>query len=309
MNLSNGIEHLDLSVRQLRHFLLVAEHGSFQTAAGKAFRSQPAITKSIQAVERALGHPLFEPGQRSTLTGFGQACLPLVQELLRHYDRTASAMQSLAAGVSGRVVLASIASVASNWLPQVLKRFMQTYPDVDVRLREGNSENIQQLVLTGEADLGICSAFDTDARLQLAPLMENPFGFVCAPDHPMAGRRRLAWSDLDGIPLIATTAHRQLKDPRALHVLSGAKLRAEGVLTLLALIRQEVGVTVLPEIAVPRNDPALTFIALTEPRLNRQVHAMRLRDRTPDPAAAIMLEHLLAAVVTPARGRRGARAR
>jgi DNA-binding transcriptional LysR family regulator len=181
---------------------------------------------------------------------------------------------------------------------------MLAYPDVDVRLREGNSENIQQMVLSGEADLGICSAFETDPRLQLEPLMENPFGFVCPPGHRMAGRRRLAWSDLDGIPLIATTAHRQLKDPRALQVLSGAKLRAEGVLTLLALVRQEIGVTVLPEIAVPRNDPALTFVALTEPRLNRQVHAMRLRDRTPDPAAAIMLEHLLAAVSVLPRSRR-----
>lgn len=307
MSKANAAENLNVAMRQLRHFLLVAEEGSFQSAATKAFRSQPAITKSIQAVERSLGHPLFEPGQRSTLTGFGQACRPLVEEVLLHYDRTLAAMQSLAAGASGRVVLASIASVASNWLPPILKRFMREHPDVDLRLREGNSENIQRMVLSGEVDLGIASPVATDQRLRLAPLMENPFGFVCQPDHPLAGRRRLKWADLAGAPLIATTVHRQLHDARALQHFSGAKLRVEGVLTLLALVRQGVGVTVLPEIVVPRGDRALAFIALAEPRLSRHVYAMRLADRTPAAAATAMLELLLSAAAPHARGTSGAR--
>lgn len=285
----------ELAIRQLRHFLLVAQQGSFQAAASKAFRSQPAITKSIQAIEGLLGQPLFEPGQRSAPTAYGLACQPLVEELLVHYDRMVAAMQSLASGALGRLTLASIASVSSNWLPAIVSGFMRDHPDVDLHLRDSNSQSIEAMVLAGEVDLGICSPVEADSRLQLTPLMEDPFGFVCRPDHPLAARRSLSWSSLSGLPLLGTTAHRQLDDPRAVQALSRAQLNTEGILTLLGLLREGVGVTVLPKIAVPRDAGSLVFIPLTAPRLTRRVYVMRLRERTPSPAASIMLERLLEA--------------
>ena len=76
----------DLSITHYRHFLLVAELRSFRAAAARAFRSQPALSLSIREMEQRLGQPLFERGNRNTLTRFGQDCLPLARELVEHHD-------------------------------------------------------------------------------------------------------------------------------------------------------------------------------------------------------------------------------
>ena len=80
----------DLPIAQVRHFLLVAEHGGFHAAAEKAFRTQPAISKSVQALEERLGGALLEPSRRSVLTPLGRQCLPYLRELVLHHDRSAS---------------------------------------------------------------------------------------------------------------------------------------------------------------------------------------------------------------------------
>lgn len=295
MSKTNTNASLELAIRQLRHFVLVAEQGSFQAAASKAFRSQPAITKSIQAIESLLGQPLFEPSQRSVPTTYGLACQTLAEELIVHYDRMVASMQSLASGALGRLTLASIASVSSNWLPNIVHGFIRDHPNVDLHLRDSNSQSIEAMVLAGEVDLGICSSVEVNSRLHLTPLMEEPFGFVCRPDHPLAARRTLKWSNLSGLPLIGTTAHRQLVDPGVAEILSKAQVTTEGILTLLGLIREGIGVTVLPKIAVPRDSGSLVFVPLTAPSLSRKVYLMRLRERTPSPAAYRMIERLVGA--------------
>jgi DNA-binding transcriptional LysR family regulator len=283
----------ELSMRQLRHFLLVAEHGSFQSAAGKAHRSQPAITKSVQAVEQFVGQALFEPGHRTTLTSFGQACLPLVRELLLHYERTASAIQALATGSAGSLSIAAIASLATHWLPPLVHRFMSEHPRVAIRLCDDNSEHIQRMVLAGEVDFGLCSAIGEDARLESTPLLENRFGFVCRRDHPLASRRSLEWSAIDDQPLIWTTAHRQITHGPAVQVLLRARLHTDNMISLLSALQGGLGVTVLGELAIPPEASSLAFIPLVAPRVQRTVSLMRLRDRTPSPAASIMMRMLV----------------
>ena len=282
----------DLSMRQLRHFLLVAEQGSFQTAARKAHRSQPAITKSIQSAEALLGRELFEPGQRTTLTPFGQACLPLVRELLLHYEHATAALAALATGSTGRLAVASIASLATHWLPPLVRRFMAEHPEVALRMCDDNSENIQRMVLAGEVDFGLCSPIGEDPRLHLTPLLENRFGFVCRRDHPLARRRSLSWQAIEDQPLIWTTAHRQIRHAPAVQALSRARLHTDNMLTLLSLLDGGVGVTVLGEMAIPPDATSLAFVPLVSPRILRRISIMRRLDRTPSPAASIMIRML-----------------
>jgi DNA-binding transcriptional LysR family regulator len=284
----------ELAVRQLRHFLLVADQGSFRSAAGQAHRSQPAITKSVQAVEQLLGAPLFEPGHRTTLTRMGAACVPHVRELLLHYERTMGSLRSIASGDTGVLAIASISTLAMHWLPLLVGDFARTHPGVSVRLYDDNSRNIQRMVLAGEIDFGLCSPVSTDSRLHLTPLMRNAFGFVCRRDHSFAERRFLRWSALAGQPLIGTTAHRQIADPVAAAAVSRPLLRAENMLTLVALLQAGAGVTVLPETSVPTHASDLRFVPLRAPAVRREVSLMQLRDRTPSPPAATMIAALLA---------------
>lgn len=130
----------ELSIAHYRHFLLVAELRSFRAAAARAFRSQPALSLSIREMEQRLGQPLFERGNGNALTRFGQDCLPLARELVEHHDRVAGTLAGLASNEAGTLTMASVATVATHWLPELVAAYRERFPAVALRLFDDNSE-------------------------------------------------------------------------------------------------------------------------------------------------------------------------
>lgn len=285
----------DLPIAQVRHFLLVAEHGGFHAAADKAFRTQPAISKSIQALEERLGGALLEPGRRSLLTPLGRQCLPYLRELVLHHDRTASAVSAFVRKDRGTLTVAAIAAVAGNWLPQLVQGYQQDHPGVSVRLLDDNSRNIERMVLDGEVDFGIGSTVSGTAEIVVDPLVDDPFGLVCSRSHPLAARKRLRWEALQGLPLLGTTAHHQLAAwPEQARWLQQPVMQVSTMLTMLALLEANVGVTVLARLGVPAMlAERLAFVPLVGPQRMRRLGILRLAGHSLSPAAQDMRERLL----------------
>ena len=282
----------DLSISHYRHFLLVAELGSFRAAAVRAFRSQPALSLSIREMEQRLGQPLFEPGNRGTLTRFGQDCLPLARELVDHHDRVAGALSGLANNGAGSLTMASVASAATHWLPELVAAYRAQYPAVSLRLFDDNSEGVERMVLAGEVELGVCSTVSRDRRLSFEPLMRDAFGLVCHRGHPLAGRKSVTWREISDLPLVGTIAHRQLAGhPQAAFMLD-RQVFVSNMMSLLAMLERGVGVTVLARLGVPPDSPGLAFVPLSRPRIERELGIARLAGRSLSPAAARMEEML-----------------
>jgi DNA-binding transcriptional LysR family regulator len=285
----------ELQIAQIRHCLLVADLGSYHMAADKAARSQPAITKSVQAVEARLGAALFEPGRRTELTPFGAACLPRFRELLAHHDRTALALAGLVRKNQGSLTIAAIVAVAGHWLPSVIRGYAADFPGVHLRLLDDNSQNVERLVLNHEVDFGIASRITVSSELLFEPLWKDAFGIVCSRTHPLASRKSIAWSELDKLPLIGTTAHRQLDALPEARYLSRPFMQVTTMLTLLSLLREGVGVTVLGRHAIPQvAEAALAYVPLVRPVRTRVIGIVCLAHQTPSPAAAEMLARLRA---------------
>ncbi len=282
----------DLPLQALRHFLLVAELGSFSAAAERAFRTQPAISLSVSELENRLGKPLFEPGRRVKLTAFGQACLPLVRELIEHHARVADIIGRLASNNAGAVAIAAIAAAATHWLPAVVRKFHTKHPDVRITLLDDNSSNVERMILSGQADFGICSPISNDRRLAFEPLTNDVFGVVCRRDHALTQHPQLRWRDLADVPLIGTVAHRQLDGHPQAAMLAEPPIFVANFLSLLAMVRHGDGVTVLPELGVPPSATDLAFIPLVSPRIVRKIGLMRPTDRTMSPAADAIAEML-----------------
>jgi len=294
----------DLPAAQIRHALLVAELGSFHGAAEKAFRSQPAITKSIQALESRLGAALFEPSRRTVLTPFGRSCLPHLRELLAHHDRTWSTVSALVRKDEGSLNIAAIVAAAGNWLPGVIRDFMRDFPRVYVELMDDNSRNVEHMVLNHQVDFGVASPISMSDELVFEPLLEDGFGVVCSRSHPLAARKSIKWSELESLQIIGTTAHRQLKGTPEHAWLEKPFMQVSTMLTLLSLLREGVGVTVLGRHAVPAiAATALAFVPLIRPQRTRVVGIVRLADQSPSPAAHEMLLRLRARA-SMAKGRK-----
>lgn len=284
----------DIPIAQLRVFLHVVDTKSYRIAAEKVRRSQPAVSKTIQLLEEKLGAPLFEADRRTTLTGFGKVCEPLARELVKHHDRIVETLLSQSRQRAGTLTLASIGSFATNWLPAVIKDFMARHAGAAVRLIDDNSENIHRMVLSGEVDFGLSSEISITPELDFIPLIEDAFGLVCHAGHPLARHRRLEWAALADVPLLGTTAHRELEGTPEAKWLERCFFHVSNMMTLIAMLSNRIGVTILPRLAVPAFAKDLRFIPLVRPSRHRRIGIVKVKATSLPPLAQAMERDLMA---------------
>lgn len=290
----------DASIQQMRHFVWVADLGSFHAAADRAHRSQPAISLSIRQLEHKLGQALFEDNRKAAqLTGYGELCLARMRQVVTHHDRTLDEIGAIGQRRAGSVSLAAVPSIATRLLPQLLPAFETRYPDIQLTLRDDNAPGVQALVTQGDADIGIASLHEADHRLAFQPVAEDPMGLVCRYDHPLIdGRpRSLAWEELHGVRLIGNFTARLLRATEAEPVVDAAThYTVSNMMSLLTLVRAGLGATVLPQLALPGDVDELCFCPLDKPLIRREIGLITRAGRQLMPAAAalqaLIIEHM-----------------
>lgn len=148
-----------MDVRQLRHFVAVAETLHFGRAAERLNMTQPPLSQSIQALERELGALLFARTRRSVaLTPFGEAWLAEVRPVLADLAALPQSAARLRDGEAGRLEISFVSTADYSVLPDLVRRYAGLYPAVEIALREATSE-VQIAALTaGEGHAGIVIA-------------------------------------------------------------------------------------------------------------------------------------------------------
>ena len=143
-------------LRQLRHFVAVAEELHFGHAAAKLHMSQPPLSQSILTLEAELGHALFTRTKRSVqLTAAGTALLPEARRLLQDAAQLPQLVKQAALGASGQLILSFVSSAAYGLLPPLLQAFRAKYPAVKIVLREATSDVQFADLAQGRIDCGI----------------------------------------------------------------------------------------------------------------------------------------------------------
>jgi DNA-binding transcriptional LysR family regulator len=290
---------MELSITQLRNFLHVVDIGSFRGAAERAHRSQPALSLSIKELELRLGQPLFERSTPTHLTPLALDCVPIVRDLVEHYDQACESLGRLASGRTGSLSVASVMTATTHWLSELVPEFVRKYPDVSIRLVDDNSANIEKLVLANSIDFGICSRLGDDDRLVFEPLNHDVFGLVCRHDHPLGRRTAIEWKSLDGLPLVGTTTHRSLRGHAQAAPLQRPAMYVENMTALLSLVDRGQSVTVLPALAVPPYATGLAFVPLKNPTIERVIGILSIRGRVLSPPAATLRAMLRSRLKAP----------
>lgn len=140
----------------LRHFTLVAQHGTFTAAARHAHVSQPALTASIQRLEAQMGARLFARGPGgASLTAAGEALLPRARAALTAVEDGRRAVAEVMGLSVGSVRLGAGATVCTYYLPRTLARFRAKHPGVSILLREGVPDGLLDALEGGDLDLVI----------------------------------------------------------------------------------------------------------------------------------------------------------
>lgn len=290
----------ELKITQLRHFVWVAELKGFHAAAEKAHRTQPAISLSIRDLENKLGEQLFEKRNSRTakteLTPFGQYLLPKAKELIAHHDRVSEDMSLLAEHKKGHLRLASVPSIASRVLPDLLLRFVSDFPDLHVSFFDDNSAAVLKMVENQQVDFGIANLFHEEEHSDksFTPIWEDQIGVVCPINHPLASHSSLRWQELRKHRLISNGTSRLLEDTDAKPLLGDSQFYISNMISLIAMLEAGVGITTLPWYAFPKESKRLCFVPLKSPTVTRRTGIVQLNNKSLTPPAQALVDFILA---------------
>jgi DNA-binding transcriptional LysR family regulator len=198
----------------------------------------------------------------------------------------------------GIVRVAAPQLMACTLLPQVIAAWRQRYPDIGINLSDSPVEAVTTRVLSGETDFGIGPERDAAPQLEARELMEMPFEAVVPPDHPLAARDRLTWSDLAAYPLITLRGQfterllADMSDSQRDVTLKPAH-EVTYMTTALAMVASGLGITVgMPYAAPLVRLHGLRMLPLDAPALTRRFFVYTREQRSLSPAAAAFIAFL-----------------
>jgi DNA-binding transcriptional LysR family regulator len=298
---------MNISFRQLRAAVSIAEHGSFRRAAESLHLSQPALSLTIAELERALGVTLFDRTSRSvSATEMGNFFVQGAARVLSDLDRLVNDVTEVAQSRRGRVVVSCVSSIAGRVMPLALIECARRFPQVDVIVRDDVAQQVLSAVRTREADFGLTiEPAELPEETVFEALQKDRFHLACRRDHPLAKRRRVSWKDLNGhsLILLSTTSgiHRTIDDELVRqNIQLERQTPVSHLSTVHGMLESGFGVAVLPVLGLPvSKHPTLVTLPLTQPVLHRTIGIFHRKDRSFSPAAAALLDVLRSVLRSP----------
>ena len=273
--------------------------------------TQPGLSQQLAQLEGQLGVPLFErSGRRILLTPAGQALLERARAVLRGAHELVEAAGAHARPLCGPLRLGVIPTIAPYWLPRVLPGVRERFPDLSLLLREDKTADLLAALDAGELDLLLLALDAPTGDAATLELFRDPFIGLVPVTHSLAKRERLRLHDLEGEAVLLLDDGHCLRD-QALSVCRqrGAHewgdFRATSLGTLAQMVEGGMGITLLPEMAVPfetRATPSATARPFARPAPSRSI-GLAWRRSSPRRAEFEALGAVLAGAPRPPRSR------
>jgi len=261
-----------MELRHVRSFIAAAEELNFGRAARRLGLSQPPLSKQIQALESAIGVALFERSKSGVrLTKAGEAALREAYRLVEQADRVQQAARQAEAGESGQMTIGYLLTAFYEILPQLLTSFREKWPDVEVSLKEFNTQGAVQELRNGRIDAAVIRIAQGVEPLQ-SMLLRSERCFAALPSgHPLAKSTLLRLEDLAGETLVVPSSHAFPRYYNAiLEAFANAKVRprfrheALSIASLLAVVASGIAISLVPRSLQDSPTHGVTFVPLVE---------------------------------------------
>jgi DNA-binding transcriptional LysR family regulator len=291
-----------MDLRQLTHFVAVAEERHFTRAAQRLHVAQSTISSSVRALEREFGASLFVRTTRKVeLTDVGQALLPDARRTLAAADAARARANAVTGLLAGKVAVGAGKTLHID-IAAGLERFSDKHPGIDVDLHQAGSIELLEAVGDGRLDfapLGLVEPLPEHLceTVEVVDVHEEPMMLACSRGHPLAERKTVRlvevaddrFADLGrdwAVRIVNDRAFSELGRPRRV------AFETNDVDELLELVGRGLAVAVVPTSACARS-PRVRFVALRDPAPRWRIGVAVPRGRPPSPAARALFEALI----------------
>jgi DNA-binding transcriptional LysR family regulator len=276
-----------MQLAEVQAFVEVARAGSVSRAADALFLTQPALTARLQRLESDLQARLFLRTPRGMrLTEAGEAFLPYAVRALENLADGRQLVNAFERGGAGRLTLGAAPALSTYVLPVILRRFRVSHPRVRVAVRTGHSEEVLDLVLREQVELGLVRTL-RHPEIVSSPLYEDRLVLVADPGHPFARRGRVRLAEIADEQLVQfdrTSSYTELTNA----LFRDAGVRPQGTMELdnidaaKKMVQEGLGVALLPQTSVRQELDVglLVQVEIADAKPPRpQLVAIRRRDR------------------------------
>lgn len=279
-----------MELRHLRYFVAVADELHFGRAAEKLFIAQPALSQQIQQLERELGVQLLtRSSRRVALTAAGVVFLADARAILARIAAAAESVRRADRGELGRLGVGFVASATYAVLPDVLRRFREGFPEVELMLYELTAAEQAEALREGTINIGFARPFLEDPALIVEPVARESFVVALPEGHALAAQSNVALSDLAPEPFILFPASPKPSYADTVYALcEGAGFAPQvaqevrEMQTAVSLIAAGIGISLVPASVQNLRRQGVVYRPLTDPTpLTELVLAYRRDDSSP----------------------------
>ena len=293
-----------MEIPQVEAFLAVGTFGGFRRAAAALRLTQPAVSARIRALEDSLGVRLFERGKPGlALSAAGRALRPHAEQVLHSVALARQAVHDLRAASGGAIQIAAVLSICTYLLPDVLKRFQTAHPHVMITVRSGHSKEVLEMVLRGEAEIGLARSLN-HPEVETVSLRDDPLILVGQAKAWPTSTRRARLDQVADRPLIffdRGSSDWTLTQGlfRRAGLVPNVALEVETIETAKRMVERGIGLAFLPYLAVSRELRRKSLVAVevvdAEP-ISRSLDVIHPRPRPLSSAARALLHALRSAL-------------
>lgn len=257
-----------MHIESLKVFCDLVDTRSFSKAAMMNFISQSAVSQQVRALEDRFDRKLVERSRGGLIpTAAGLVFYQGCREILERYASLGEEIKGLSDVISGQVRVATIYSVGLHELSPVVKKFIKSYPQVNIHIEYSRTNKVYDDVINGSIDLGIVAYPSPRPQIDVIPFRSDRLVLVCSPDHPLARRKRIDLKVLDGQRFIGF--ERDIPTRKAIdHILRDRGVAVQHVMefdnieTIKRSVEADLGITIVPRATVENEIRAGTLRAV-----------------------------------------------
>ncbi len=288
---------LAMDFDQLEIFLEVARLSSFSRAAEKRFRTQPAISSQIRALEEEVGARLLDrSGGRVSLTVAGKLFFKYAEETLEQRKTIFTAIAETEHVPRGEIIVGANEGTCLHILPEVFAQFKRNYPDVAVNIKRSDYAKILESVSDNSVDFGVVSLPVNDNRLQCVPIHRDELVVITPPKHPLAAKKSVTVAEVAAYPLVVPKGGHTRDALETLfydrHLKPHYAMELDSSELLKRFVAADVGVGFIARSNIQEDirANALAALALSDAQIRRDIALVFRKDKSLSRAAKAFID-------------------